>query len=163
MSGASDWNNSTPEQRQKYIQEWTNMMVTIWREKIERLHVIDTGTLLQDITGNFSSVNNMEVFTITHKFLEYGIFQELGVGRGYSRDNGGNLDFLDPNATQRKSKHRQKSGKVTGPGHRHERKWFSKKYYASIMVMKEEMAQMYGQAFAGIMSNAFNDLNSKLR
>lgn len=161
MSGQSNCENSTPEQRNKYVREWTNMMITIWREKIEMLRIIDTGKLLQDINSSIS-INGNEAFTITHKFMEYGVFQEVGVGNGYKHDNGGNLEFMDPGTPQRKSKHKQASGKYTGPGRRKERKWFSKKYYASAMVMKEEMAQMFGQAFAGIMSNAFNDLNKKM-
>lgn len=163
-SSSSEWGNSTPEQRRKYMQEWTDMMVTIWREKIKMFDIVDTGALLQSVEGYSMSESSMETFTITHKFMEYGIFQELGVGNGYKHDNGGYLWFRDTLSygdTSRKKK--QRSGKVTDGCHRDERPWFSKKYYASVMVMKEEMAQMYGQAFAGIMSNAFHDLNRSLK
>lgn len=163
-SSSSEWESSTPEQRRKYMQGWTDMMVTIWREKIQMLDVIDTGALLRSVDGYSMSESSMETFTITHKFMEYGIFQELGTGNGYKHDNGGYLWFRDNlsygNTTRKK---KQKSGKITGDWHRVERIWFSKKYYASVMVMKEEMAQMYGQAFAGIISNAFNDLNRSLK
>ena len=33
---------ATDEDRRKYQEAWAEMMVNIWREKIERLHVINT-------------------------------------------------------------------------------------------------------------------------
>lgn len=96
MSGRN--NNTRPyatsEDRQKYNDAWAKMMVDIWREKIERLHVIDTYSLHQEITENVTSSGG-DLNTIQHKFMEYGIYQDCGTGNGYRKDNGGNLEFLD--------------------------------------------------------------------
>lgn len=87
--------SATAEDRKRYQEEWEKMMVTIWREKIMRLHVVDTTQLHNEITGNTLS-STTDLTTIQHKFLEYGIYQDCGTGRGYSKSNGGNLEFLDP-------------------------------------------------------------------
>ena len=61
------------------------MMVTIWREKIMRLHVVDTVLLHNDITENVT-MGSSELTVIQHKFMEYGIYQDCGTGRGYEID-----------------------------------------------------------------------------
>ena len=33
--------------------------------------------------------------SLAFRYLEYGIYVDLGVGNGYRRDNGGDLPFLD--------------------------------------------------------------------
>lgn len=163
-SYSADKPTATPEDRAKYIKAWQEMMVTIWREKIERLRVIDTTRLHQDIYGTVAGTS--DVRTILHKFLEYGIYQDCGVGRGYKKENGGYLEFLDPFAhsakKEREGKHRQKSGKETSYGRRRQpREWFSRAYFASVMVLKEEMAYMYGQEFCGIVMDAIASADTK--
>lgn len=162
MSGHSertryDVPNATQEDRDKYIKAWEEMMITIWREKIIRLRVIDTTQLYKDIHG--SVLGSGAVQSIMHRFLEYGIYQDCGVGRGYKKGNGGNLEFLDPsNQTARSGNHTQKSGKQTKYGnHRKSREWFSRSYFASVMVLKEQMAYMYGQEFVGILTDAISN------
>ena len=85
---------STPEDRRKYQEAWSKMMVDIWREKIQRLRVHDTYLLRNDITENVTS-DGAHLALIQHKFMEYGIYQDCGVGRGYEHGNEGNLEFLD--------------------------------------------------------------------
>lgn len=75
--------NATPEDRLKYMNAWSEMMVNIWREKIERLHVIDTYTLHRQITENVAG--STDFATIQHKFMEYGIYQDCGTGVGYKK------------------------------------------------------------------------------
>lgn len=84
---------ATDEDRRKYQEAWAEMMVNIWREKIERLHVINTYSLHQQIRDNVISATD-SVSTIQHKFLEYGIYQDMGVGNGYTKGNGGDLEIL---------------------------------------------------------------------
>lgn len=151
---------STAEDRLKYQKAWEEMMVTIWREKIRRLHVVDTHSLHNDITGNtFSS--GTDVSTIQHKFLQYGIYQDCGTGRGYAKDNGGYLSFLDPQLRDKEYARKQKSGKITLGEPRKPREWFSRAYFASIMVMKEQMAYMYGEEFCGMLVDKIEEANHK--
>lgn len=157
---------ATDEDRKKYQDAWAEMMVKIWREKIERLHVVDTYSLHQQMQDNVVSSSD-SVSTIQHKFLEYGIYQDLGVGKGYSKDNGGKLQILDP---KYREEHRLNVPRKVGPkpgGYytsgepRKPRVWFSRAYFASIMVLKEQMAYMYGEEFCGLLVDMIEEANSK--
>lgn len=151
--------SSTSEDRVKYRDAWAKMMVTIWREKIERLRVIDTYKLHQEITENVTS-SGSELSTIQHKFMEYGIYQDCGTGNGY-RINGkvykdgtigknkGNLEFLD-------ERYRESRYEPRKP-----REWFSRAYFASVMVLKEQMAYMYGEEFCGLLVDKIEEANHK--
>ena len=141
---------ATDEDRKKYQEAWAEMMVTIWREKIERLHVIDTYSLHQQIKDNVVTSSD-SISTIQHKFLEYGIYQDLGVGNGYSKDNDGNLEILDP---VYRAEHNM--GEPRKP-----RVWFSRSYFASVMVLKEQMAYMYGEEFCGLLVDKIEEANHK--
>lgn len=80
MSGRNENRpKSTAEDRAKYKKAWAEMMVTIWREKIMRLHVVDTVLLHNDITENVT-MGSSELTVIQHKFMEYGIYQDCGTG-----------------------------------------------------------------------------------
>lgn len=138
---------ATAEDRIKYQDAWSKMMVDIWREKIERLHVIDTYRLHQDMNENLTT-SGSEISVIQHKFMEYGIYQDVGTGNGYSKGNGGNLEFLDP-------------ANDKGQKHRKPREWFSRAYFASVMVLKEEMAYMYGEEFTGLLVDKIEEANRK--
>lgn len=151
---------STAEDRLKYQKEWEKMMVTIWREKIMRLHVVDTTSLHNDITGN-TLASGTDLATIQHKFLQYGIYQDCGTGRGYSKGNGGKLSFLDPKLRNKEYARKQKSGKVTLGEPRKPREWFSRAYFASVMVLKEQMAYMYGEEFCGMLVDKIEEANHK--
>lgn len=153
----------TEEDKRKYIEAWTNMMVEIWRDRITRLDVIDTTALYHRIDGNFSM--NDSLTTIRHRFMEYGIFQDLGVGKGFYADNGGNLEIFDDDYREEHGLNRARSW--NGPkskGHtsgkpRKPREWFSRPYYSSIMVLKDQMAYMYAEEFTGLVAEAieFNE------
>ena len=52
---------ATAEDRIKYQDAWSKMMVDIWREKIERLHVIDTYRLHQDMNENLKIMDSLFV------------------------------------------------------------------------------------------------------
>lgn len=136
---------SSPEDRKKYMEAWERMMVNIWREKIEHLKVIKTKRLYSDINGNVTSQGE-DIHSITHQFMEYGIFQDCGTGKGYSKGNGGDLGFTPTRVP---------------------REWFSRAYFASVMTLKEEMAYQYGEEFCGVLSdaisNSFNRRSTSMR
>ena len=133
---------ATAEDRERYMQAWAEKMVEIWRERIIRLGVIDTGQLHEKFSQAVQGNTSTDMHVIMHKFMMYGIYQDVGVGRGYTPGNGGQLHFMDPSDPDYTNKHRKP------------REWFSRAYYASVMVLREQMAYMYGQEFAGLLSNA---------
>jgi len=122
-----------------YTDEWAKTMETIWRDRINRLGVVHTGALLESVGG--SSVDHEgPVTVILHRFLQYGIFVDMGVGNGYTRGNGGNLESLDRyswNYRRDRTKHRER------------RLWYSKARYSSIMNLRDDLAHMIGEKFLG--------------
>lgn len=139
---------ATPEDKLKYNDAWAKMMITIWREKIERLQVIDTYKLHQEITENVTS-SGSDLITIQHKFVQYGIYQDCGTGNGYKKGNGGYLEFRDPEIRDSRYEPREP------------REWFSRAYFASKMVLKEQMAYMYGEEFCGLLVDKIEEANHK--
>lgn len=152
------------EQRQRYVEAWNKTMITIWQEQITLLDVIDTKQLLQSpialpvrADGRFFDIN------LTQQFLEYGLWQDYGTGREFRPKNGGNLEFLD---SSYRKKHRLNKPRKVGPKWgggmtsgqpRERRRWFSKKYYSSVLNFRDFMADSTGQEFLGIITRQFND------
>ena len=100
------------------------------------LDVIDTGRLLASpkalpvrADGRFFEVG------LSQAFLEYGLWQDYGTGKETPRGNPGDIG---------RAKRRQR------------RKWFSTKYYASVMNIKEFMADSLGRQFQGIIAEALS-------
>ena len=122
-----------------YSIEWARTMETIWRDRINRLGVVYTRALLESVKG-FSVSQDGTVTVIFHRFLQYGIFVDMGVGNGYTRGNGGYLEALDRNS----SRYRRDR-----PKHRERRQWYSKPRYSSIMNLRDDLARMVGEAFLG--------------
>jgi len=124
-------------ERERYILAWNDTMIKIWKEQITLLGVIDTGRLLASPIKLATRADGkfMEC-TLSQAFLEYGLWQDYGTGRETPRGNSGDIGHA----------------KV-----RKRRRWFSRKYYASVMNIKEFMADNLGRQFQGIIADSFND------
>ena len=131
--------DNAQEQRQKYIEAFNGTMIQIWQERITLLDVIDTGNLLRSplslpihADGRFFEVS------LSQQFIEYGLWQDYGVGRETPRGNSGDIG----------------RAKV-----RKRRPWFSKKYYASVMNLRDFLADNIGHEFQGIIADTFARTN----
>ena len=125
--------------RQKYILAFNTTMLEIWKERITLLEVIDAGLLLRSplslpvkADGRFFEV------TLSQAFLEYGLWQDYGVGRETPRGNSGDIG-------RRKVRQR--------------RPWFSKKYYASVLNLRDFLGENIGQEFQGVIADTFARTN----
>lgn len=106
----------------KYVDGWSMKMVDIWLEKIRMLEIYDQGGLYNSVESlAISSVGGQTL--IPHRFVEYGMYVDAGVGKGFKRDNGGDLGF----------------NPVRQP-----RPWYHLKYYASFMVLRDAVSDIYG-------------------
>ena len=76
------------------------------------------------------------------KIMQYGLWQDYGTGRETLRGNSGDLG---------RAKRRQR------------RRWFSRKYYASVMRLKEFYEENIGKDFAGIMSDFARLVNKRVK
>ena len=131
------------DEREKYVMAFNNTMLKIWQEQITLLGVIDTHSLLRSLIalpvrtdGRFFEVG------LSQAFLEYGLWQDYGTGRETPRGNSGDLGHE----------------KVRG-----RRRWFSRKYYASVMNIKEFFADNLGRQYQGILSDIFDDREMRRR
>lgn len=134
MSGANR-EQQAQDEREKYVMAFNDTMLKIWQEQITLLGVIDTHSLLRSpialpvrTDGRFFEVG------LSQAFLEYGLWQDYGTGRETPRGNSGDLGHE----------------KVRG-----RRRWFSRKYYASVMNIKEFFADNLGREYQGIIADAF--------
>ena len=136
MSGVNR-EQQAQDEREKYVMAFNDTMLKIWQEQITLLGVIDTHSLLRSPTalpvrtdGRFFEVG------LSQAFLEYGLWQDYDTGRETPRGNSGDLG----------------REKVRG-----RRRWFSRKYYASVMNIKEFFADNLGKEYQGILSDIFDD------
>lgn len=136
----------TEEDIRAWEHGWAEMMITIWRENILRLGIVDTRGLYDSLSHQVTDVNAQ--ITIAHEFMLYGIYVARGVGNGYRRGNSGKDD---ENGLQFLGKSYRKAHKMGKP--RQKRDWFAGKYLRSIYVLSEVERDLYGTAYMGTMSN----------
>jgi len=77
---------------------------------------------------------------LSQAFLEYGLWQDYGTGRETPRGNSGDLG---------RAKKRKR------------RRWFSRKYYASVMNLKEFYEDNLGRQFTGILADFARNVNNR--
>ena len=131
-------NHPDPQsEREKFVMAFNDTMLKIWQEQITLLDVIDTGHLLHSVSalpvnadGRFIEIGLSQIFT------EYGLWQDFGTGKEIPRGNSGDIG-------------REKK-RVAKP-------WFSKKYYASVMNLRDFLADNIGQEFTGLVAKALDD------
>ena len=127
------------KERQKYVAAFNDTMIKIWKERIILLDVIDTKTLLHSpISLGYKADGKLVDVHLSQAFREYGLWQDYGTGRETPRGNPGDIG---------RTKVRQR------------RRWFSIKYYASFMNIKEFYADNLGKEFVGIVNEALDDYN----
>ena len=78
---------------QTYSKAWYDKMVEIWRDRIDAMNILDTGALRGSVAGKGFAIDEMGG-QMAFQFLQYGIFVDLGTGKGYKRGNGGDLKLL---------------------------------------------------------------------
>ena len=108
-------------------------MVEIWRDRMDLLGVHDTGALRRSVQEGQLSLGDARA-DMAFKFLEYGIYVDLGVGNGY--------------------RHEHHLGKA-----RERRPWFNKSWYISVEILKSHLASILGEQFSG----AFDSLTERER
>ena len=127
---------------QTYSKAWYDKMVEIWRDRIDAMNILDTGALRGSVAGKGFAIDEMGG-QMAFQFLQYGIFVDLGTGKGYKRGNGGELEFLGKDYRKQHN-----LGKA-----RKKRPWFSTSWYVSTKVIRDVYARLVGEKFAGIMDN----------
>ena len=124
-------------EREKFVTAFNETMLKIWKEQMTLLDVIDTGALLASpkslpirADGQFIELG------LSQSFLEYGIWQNFGTGKETPRGNKGDIG---------RKKVRQK------------KPWFSRKYYASVMNLRDFLADNMAKEFVGVVAQSLDD------
>lgn len=164
-------NNGNISELQQYERGWSNEMVTIWREKLGFLRVIDTGRLYSSVAGMVHPGPNT---TIEHKFMLYGLYVAAGVGHEFRHDNMGDLPFLGAGYRQEHNldkpkavgpawsgaslhfPHDEKGRVIAGGKPLKPRDWYVRKYIYSIKRLNEAEMQFYGYAYQGLLSSGLD-------
>ena len=130
-------NDQQRQEREKFVFAFNRTMITIWCEQITLLNVIDTGRLLRSLKalpvradGRFIEIG------LSQSFLEYGLWQNFGTGKEIPRGNSGDIG---------RERKRQK------------KPWFSRKYYASVMNLRDFLVDNIAHEFVGIVARALDD------
>lgn len=150
-----------------YIIEWAKMLTTMWQERIEMLGVVYTGQLHQSITDMVHLANGGA--NITMKFKRYGIYQSLGVGNGYTRGNGGDLQILNKTYRDEHGLNKRRrvgpkpGGYLTSGKPRQRRDWISKKLFLSVMNLRDDLARIVGEESALVIADALTDLRDAIK
>lgn len=127
MSGTTD-PNVAQQEREKYVKAFNATMIKIWREQISLLGVIDTGALYRStLAVSMKADGKYTSISLSQSFNTYGLFVDWGTGRNTPRGNPGDI------------------GKANG---RKRKRWFSRKYFASVMNIQEFMADNLGKSCA---------------
>lgn len=125
------------KEREKFVSAFNETMLKIWKEQMTLLDVIDTGALLASpkslpirADGKFIELG------LSQSFLEYGLWQNFGTGKETPRGNKGDMG---------RKKVRQK------------KPWFSRKYYASVMNLRDFLADNMAKEFVGVVAQSLDD------
>lgn len=129
-------NTNPEEERRKYVNAFNATMIKIWREQITLLGVVDTGALYRSTVGISTQADGkFTSVTLAQSFNTYGLFVDYGTGSNTPRGNSGDLGEGFTNNRKR-------------------RRWFSRKYFASVMNLQEFFADNLGKDMANTISNA---------
>lgn len=135
-----------PEDIEAYERGWADEMVKIWKEKIIHYKIRHTGALYSSV-GAISHGGSSKL--ISHKFLLYGLYQDLGVGKEKYKGNKG-----DAVLSYDQRKERREAGDKRIKLHARERRpWYSKKYYASVMKLNDVEGIFYGAEYQGLLAD----------
>lgn len=142
----ADPRTAAVDARQKFVEAWNKTMIDIWNERIYKLKVIATGALWRSplqlpvrADGHFYDI------TLSQNFLEYGLWQDLGVGRKL-----------------RHGDYEHNKGYIEEHGRKRERRpWFSIRYYSSVMNLRDFMAESLGDEFKSMFCAALDSDNAR--
>lgn len=148
----------TDKEYDKWFREWTDMMTTIWNDRLRKLHISPfnpqrehepwrppAGSLKKSLVkGQYQKGQSKSAVRITHSFLTYGIFVDLGTGR----------EFGGP---------RNEKGQLLKPTARKPKPWFTKAYYRSVMVAKEFAVKAYSDDFKALMFASAREIAKALK
>lgn len=102
------------------LKEWADIVIQRWLSKINQLKVIDTTELLRSFTSQIYTDSKGDPVKVVFAFLYYGIFPDMGVGRG--------VKYEDVPTSNRQAK-----------------PWYSNQFHREVIKLGYLMAERYGE------------------
>ncbi|WP_289862922.1 hypothetical protein [uncultured Duncaniella sp.] len=151
------------EERRKFVNGWNSTMIDIWQERIRKLGVYHTGSLWRSpLALKVRADGRFYDITLSQTFLEYGLWQDLGTGREIPHANDGKVQCLDPvyrdehNLDEPRKRGPKWGGGETSGHPREPRRWFSTKYYSSVLNLRDFMAESLADEFKGMFCSSLD-------
>jgi len=119
---------TTGNDREKYLEAWAKMMITIWQEKIMTLNIRNTGDLLKSLDKELVPGAGGDTVKIVFTYMYYGRMVDMGVRCGIKQGD---------QRVMRKA-------------------WYNKPFYHSVKVLTETTAKLYGEEFKIMMHETLN-------
>jgi hypothetical protein len=117
--------------------EWARIVLEIWKDRMMKYMVRDTGELFQSLRQHVIAQAEGSVERIDFFFNLYGVYVDMGVGRGFAPGNTGDIG----KETRRKAK-----------------PWYASAFYGQVKKLTEILAEKYGrqaaQQICGFISGA---------
>ncbi len=156
MSGTTD---KAQQEREKYVRAFNSTMVKIWREQIALLGVVDTGALYRStVAVSMTADGKFTSIALEQSFNLYGLFVDYGTGSNTPRGNPGDISCKREQSGAcsdyaERSRNRCEAN-IGRDNKRRRKRWFSRKYFASVMNIREFFADNLGKDMADTISNA---------
>jgi hypothetical protein len=126
--------NGFNETFEKYIDGWADMMLTIWKERMEAYGIGDTGALENSLRTEVYRQSGGNAAKISHFFNYYGNYVARGVGREMGIN--GSLG----KTRNRKGEFEEHPGRKAKP-------WLNGKYWYSKRKLLSEMMNQTGRIY----------------
>ena len=152
-------NDPQLQEREKFVLAFNDTMLKIWREQMTLLGVIDTGRLLHSpkslpvrADGRFIELG------LSQSFIEYGLWQNFGTGKEFSRkreQSGACSNYAECSRKSCEAKiPRGNKGDIGRERKRKKKPWFSRKYYTSVMNLRDFLSDNIAHEFVGVVAQA---------
>jgi hypothetical protein len=120
--------------RRGLIEKWSQFVIEKWQKQIEKLDVIHT----RELARSFSKTANQD--KVQFRFLKYGVFRDMGAGKGYRKG-------------ARISKLKDEANAIKG---RQAKMWKSKVLYSQVARLAELIARENGRDTANYLVSELN-------
>lgn len=104
----------------KMVQGWAEIVIKRWVTKITRLKIIESSELLRSFTSQVTNDAKGDPYKVVFTFMYYGIFPDMGVGKGVKYSQ-------------------------VGTSRRTAKPWYSRQFMAEVHKLAELMAERYGE------------------
>ncbi len=102
------------------LQAWAEIVIQRWTARISMFGVVETSELLRSFTSQVHTDANGDASKVVFTFLYYGIFPDMGVGKGVPYDK-------------------------VSQSNRRAKPWYSKQFFNEVRKLGYLMAERYGE------------------